>query len=60
MEILSESYAGKNFLDQCAIAVGGSLLKSMIREEFSNSELGQVLELEEEDKVIAAWVPLRA
>jgi hypothetical protein len=52
MEILSESYEGKNFLGQCAIAVGGSLLKSMIRKEVSNSELGQVLEFEEEDKVI--------
>jgi hypothetical protein len=52
MEILSESYEGKNFLGQCAIAVGGSLLKSMIRKEVSNSELGQVLEFEEEDKFI--------
>lgn len=52
MEILSESYEGKNFLGQCAIAVGSSLLKSMIRREVSNSELGQVLEFEKEDQVI--------
>lgn len=52
MEILSESYRGKNFLGKCAIAVCGSLLRSMVRKEVSNSELGRVLEFEKEDQVI--------
>lgn len=60
LEILSESYRGKNFLGQCAIAVGSSLLKSMVRKEVSNSELGQVLEFEEEDKVLLKLGELEA
>lgn len=52
MSILSESYRGENFLGKCAIAVGGSLLKSLVRKEVSENELGRILEFEDEDKVV--------
>lgn len=60
LEILSESYQGKNFLGQCAIAVGSWLLKSMVRKKVRSSELGQVLEFKEKDKVILKLGELEA
>lgn len=52
MSILLESYRGENFLGKCAIAVGGTLLKSLVRKQVSEHELGRILEFEDEDKVI--------